>query len=199
MIATLAISAAFAGPLLQPAANLLDDQTVLQNPAAYRRVFAVQLRNGDAACTWLGDPFQSRGDVDAISHQVAVGLLHDVPKVDADTELDAPFRRQAGVALDHAGLHFDRTARRVDHTAKLNDDSVAGALDNAAVMEGDGRVDEVATEFPHPRERALFLRPSESAVTDHVGDQNCRELRASVIGPSSGSNLNKISDPKLPK
>ena len=35
VIATLAISAAFAGPLLQPAANLLDDQTVLQNPAAY--------------------------------------------------------------------------------------------------------------------------------------------------------------------
>ena len=52
--------------------------------------------------------------------------------------------RHAGVALDHAGLHLDRAAHGVDNAAELDDDAVAGALDDAAVMGGDGRVDQVA-------------------------------------------------------
>ena len=50
-----------------------------------------------------------------------------------NAELDAALRRQAGVALDEAVLHLDGAAHRIDHAAELDDASIAGALDDAAV------------------------------------------------------------------
>ena len=87
----------------------------------------------------LGDPLQSRGDVDAVAHQIAVGLLDDVAEMNADAEFYAALGRQAGVALDEAVLHLDRAAHGVDHAAELDEAAVAGALDDATMMHGDGR------------------------------------------------------------
>ena len=100
----------------------------------------------------LGDAFQSRGDVDPVAHQIAVGLLDDVAEMNADAELDAALGRHAGVALDHAVLHFDGAAHGVDHAAELDEAAVAGALDDAPVMCGDGRVDQIAAQPPQPRQ-----------------------------------------------
>jgi hypothetical protein len=36
--------------------------------------------------------FESGGDVDAITHQVAVILLNDITEMYADTKVDAPLR-----------------------------------------------------------------------------------------------------------
>ena len=69
----------------------------------------------------LGDALEPRGDVDAVAHQIAVALLDHVAQMNADAELDAPVLRHAGVALDHAVLHFDRAAHGVDHAAELDD------------------------------------------------------------------------------
>jgi hypothetical protein len=96
--------------------------------------------------------------------------------MNANPELDALLGRNAGVALDHGGLDFDRAAHGVDHAAELDDRAVAGALDDAAVMHGDDRVDQVAAERPEPRQRAIFIRPGEPAVARDVGHQNRREL-----------------------
>ena len=49
-----------------------------------------------------GDALQARGDVDAVAHQVAVGLLDDITEMNADAKLDALFERHPRVALDHA-------------------------------------------------------------------------------------------------
>ena len=92
-----------------------------------------------------GDAFQSRGDVDAVAHQIAVALLDDVAEMDADPEDDAAVLGHAGVAFDHGVLNFDREANRVDDAAELDDRAVAGALDHAPVMHRDGRVDQVAS------------------------------------------------------
>src|SRR6185312_16745559 len=54
-----------------------------------------------------GDAFQARGDVDAVAHEIAVVLLHDVAEMDADAEFDALVLRHARVALRHRVLHFD--------------------------------------------------------------------------------------------
>ena len=78
---------------------------------------------GQADRARLGDAFQTRGDIDAVAHQVAVALLDDVAEMNADAELDAALGRQAGVALDHAVLHLDGAAHRVDHAAKLDEDA----------------------------------------------------------------------------
>jgi hypothetical protein len=61
--------------------------------------------------------------------------------MDADAKLDPALGRQARIALNHAVLHFDRAAHGIDDVAELDDRAVASALDNAAVMGGDGGVD----------------------------------------------------------
>ena len=76
-------------------------------------------------------------------------------------------------------------AHGVDDAAELDERAVAGALDDAAVMHGDGRVDEVAAQRPKPRERALLVRAREPAVADHVGGEDGGELAG--FGHSSGA------------
>jgi hypothetical protein len=44
--------------------------------------------------------------------------------------------------------HLDGAAHSVDYAAELNETSVAGALDHAPVMHGDGRIDQIASESP---------------------------------------------------
>jgi hypothetical protein len=113
---------------------------------------------------------QSRGDIDAVAHQVTVAFLNHVAEMDADAKLNAALRRQAGVALDHAVLHFDRAAHGVDHAAKFDEAAVPGALDDAPVMQGDGRIDQVAAQRPKPRQNAILIRPREPAVADDICD-----------------------------
>ena len=134
----------------------------------------------------LGDAFQPRGDIDAVAHQVAVGLLDDVAEMDADAELDPALGRHAGVALDHAVLHFDRAAHRVDHAAKLDEAAVAGALDDAPMMRGDGGIDQIAAQRPQPRQRSLLVRAGEPAVADDIGDQDRSDLPRFRHGVASG-------------
>ena len=94
--------------------------------------------------------------------------------------------RQARVALDHAVLHFDRAAHGVDHAAELDDAAVAGALDDAAVMEGDGRIDQVAAQRPEPRQNAILVRSREPAIADNIRNQNRRNFPGLAHGAPSG-------------
>jgi hypothetical protein len=123
-----------------------------------------------------GDALQSRGEIDAVPHQIAVALLNDVAQINADTELDAALARQAGVSLDHAVPHLDGAARGVHHAAKLNESAVAGALDDAPAMRVDGEIDQVAPQPPEPRQRAILVRSRETAVSDNVRDQDPRDF-----------------------
>ncbi len=122
------------------------------------------------------DTFEPRGNVDAVAHQIAVGLLDDIAKVDADSEFDAALGRHAGVAFDEAVLHLDRAPHRVDDAAELDEAAVPGALDDAPAMRGDGGINQVAAQAPQAREGPILIRPGEPAVADHVGHQDCGEL-----------------------
>ena len=62
-----------------------------------------------------------------------------------------------------AVLHLDRAAHRVNDAAKLDDAAVAGAFDDAAVMDSDGRIDEVAAKRPKPRESPVLVGPGKPA------------------------------------
>jgi hypothetical protein len=96
--------------------------------------------------------------------------------MDGHAELDASLGRQAGVALDNAVLHLDRAAHRVGHAAKFDQAAIPGPLDDAAMMGGDGGVDEIAAEAAKTRERALLMCANEPAVADYVCDQDRREF-----------------------
>ena len=96
--------------------------------------------------------------------------------MDADPEFDAAVLRHAGIALDHAVLHLDGAADGVHHTAELDQSPIARALDDAAVVHGDGRIDEVAAQGPQPCQGAIFVRTGEPAVADHVSGQDRSQL-----------------------
>ena len=96
--------------------------------------------------------------------------------MNADAEFDAALGGHAGVAVDEAALHFDRAAHRVDHAAEFDEAAVAGALENAPVVHGDGRVDQVAAQRPEPRKRPILVGAGEPAVADYVRDQDRCDL-----------------------
>ena len=131
-------------------------------------------RETDAAR--LADRLQPRRDVDAVPHQVAVGLFDDVAEVNANPHHQRRLDGEAGVAFGKRVLDFDRGTRRFNHAAVLGDHAVAGALDDAAVMGGDGRVDEVAAQSTKTLERALLVLARHPAEADDVGDQDRGEL-----------------------
>ena len=127
---------------------------------------------GKANRAGLGYAFQTRGDIDAVAHEIAVALLDHVAKMDADAKFDALVGRDPSVALDHRPLDFNGAVHCVDHAAKLDDAAVAGALDDAAVMHRDGRVDQVAAKGPKASEDSILIGASESTVADDVGHQD---------------------------
>ena len=47
---------------------------------------------------------------------------------------------------------------------------------DAPVMQGDGRIDEVAAQRPEPRQGAILVRAGEPAVADDIRDQNRCDL-----------------------
>jgi hypothetical protein len=64
----------------------------------------------------------------------------------------------------------------VDSASKLDDAAVAGALDDAAIVDGDSRVDEVAAERPKSRQNAILVCAGKPAISHHVRAQNGRKF-----------------------
>jgi hypothetical protein len=76
--------------------------------------------------------------------------------------------------------------RSVDHAAKFDEAAVPGPLDDAAMMEGDGRVDQVAAQSAQARENAILVRTREAAVADNVRNQNRCNLPGLAHGAPPG-------------
>ena len=86
-----------------------------------------------------------------------------------DAEFDSAVLRHARVALDHRVLQLDRASDRIDDAAEFNDAPVTGALDDAAVMDGDRGVDQIAAETAEAREGSVLVGAGKPAVPDDVG------------------------------
>lgn len=65
------------------------------------------------------DVLQTRGDVDAVTHEVAIAFLDHVAQMYPNPKLNAAVLGHPGVALDHAILHFHGAAHRFYHAAEL--------------------------------------------------------------------------------
>ena len=105
----------------------------------------------------MASAFQPRSDVDALAHQIPVGLLDDVAEMNADAELDAAIFRHADVAFDHAGLKLDRAAHRIDHAAEFGEKPVAGALDDTPAVRRDRGINQLAAQGSEARQRSVFI------------------------------------------
>ena len=103
--------------------------------------------------------------------------------MDADAKLDALVQaRQPPLRSIMAVLDFDGAAHSVDDTAKLDDRAVAGALDDAAVVHGDGGVDKVAAKRSKARQRPVLVGSCKPRVADDVRNQDRRELSGLAHG-----------------
>ena len=111
----------------------------------------------DADLAGLGQGFEAGGDVDAVAVDVALVEDH-VAQIDADAELDPSSRRHVGVALGHRPLQLDGAAHRIDDARKLDEQPVAGGLDDAAPMLLDLGVRELAPDRLQRGERAPISR-----------------------------------------
>jgi hypothetical protein len=67
-------------------------------------------------------------------------------------------------------LHFECAPRRVHHAAELDDRTIAGALDDAAMVHGDCGINQIAAQRAQTRKNALLVRSGEPAVADHIRD-----------------------------
>jgi hypothetical protein len=76
------------------------------------------------------------------------------------------------VALGHRLLHFDRAAHGIDDARKLHQHAVAGGLDDAAVVLGDFRIEELAAQRFEAFERAFFVRSHQPRITRYIGDED---------------------------
>jgi hypothetical protein len=112
----------------------------------------------DANPARLGQPFEAGCDIDPVAKDVAI-LDNDIAHIDADAEFDAVVGLNAGVAPGHLALHVDRTAKRIDDAAKLDEQPVAGGFDQTALVLGDFRIEEIAPQrFEAPPSSAPISR-----------------------------------------
>jgi hypothetical protein len=77
-----------------------------------------------------------------------------------------------GVSCDHATLHLDGTAHRVDHACKLYQHSVASSFDDPPVMFFDLGIDEHAPMCLQLGERTLLIGTHQPTVASDVGCEN---------------------------
>ena len=75
-------------------------------------------------------------------------------------------------ALGHRLLHRDRAAHRIDDAGKFHEQTVAGGLDDAAMVLGDFRIKKLAAQRFEAFERAFVIRPHQPRITRHIGGED---------------------------
>ena len=129
-------------------------------------------RHADAAD--LGEPFETRGDVDAVAEQIAVALDH-VADGDADAEGHLPARRIGHVAGPQAFLDVDGAAHGFDRARKFGEHRVARRVEDAAARLGDEVVGDgtIGGETP---QRLLFVLGHQPGIAGNISRKNRRDL-----------------------
>jgi hypothetical protein len=77
-------------------------------------------------------------------------------------------------------LDFNGAVHCVDDTPELDNCAIAGALDDSTVVYGDGRIDQVASERPQPRQNPVLVSSGKPRIADYVSfgvGSECRSAR----------------------
>ena len=106
---------------------------------------------GNANLAWRGDSLETGRDVHAISEDVAT-LNNHVAEIDADAKLDTVVLGESDIAFGHLPPHRDCRSDGSDYARKLDQNAIAGRLDDAPVVAGDLRVDQFAAKRPEPQQ-----------------------------------------------
>ncbi|HVH76128.1 MAG TPA: hypothetical protein VM755_14535 [Stellaceae bacterium] len=100
------------------------------------------------------------GDIDAVAEHIAFIDDH-VADIDADAKANALALGEIGVAILHPLLQHDGAAHGIDHRGELDQDAVAGCLEDASAVLRDQRIDQFPPVAFERRERAFLVRAHE--------------------------------------
>jgi len=137
---------------------------------------------GNADATGLGQSFEPRDEVDPIAENVAV-LDDDVALMDAKAKLDPLFGWRACVPVRHRPLHLDGAAHGIDNAMELDQESVAGGLDDAAAMLGDLRIAQFTPDRFQRGEGPFLVRPHQPRIARDIGREDRGESTFDASGP----------------
>ena len=126
-------------------------------------------RLGEANRAGPGDTLEARGDINAVAHEITVALLDDIAEMNTNAKFDALVVRDLGVALGHRPLNFNGSIHCIDDAAELDNRTVAGALDDPAVMHRDGRINQVAAKCPEPGKNPILVGSGKPRIADDIG------------------------------
>lgn len=130
-------------------------------------------RNGNASrlCQLL-EPCRN---VDAIAVAVFV-LDDDVTEIDANAHVNLLARRHTTIPFGHNALKADRALHRIDDAAEFGQQAIAHQLENAAVMLGNLRLEQLLPMSAKALKRPRLVLLHEPAVAHDVGGQNGRKF-----------------------
>ena len=131
-------------------------------------------RARDQHAARLAELLQACRDVDAVAEQV-VAFDHHVAEIDADAEDDAALGRSAGLLRGDTPSASRRRRHRIDDRAELDDGAVAHQLDDAAVVLGEQRIDDLGAKRLDRGERAGLVLLDQARIADDVGRHDGRQ------------------------
>src|SRR5262249_10980099 len=82
---------------------------------------------------------------------------------------------QRRIAFGHCSLDLGRTAQGVDNAGELDQQPVAGGLDDATVMLSNFRVDYLGSEGLQPAERSFLVGSDQARIPRHIGREDRRK------------------------
>src|SRR5262249_52049638 len=105
--------------------------------------------------------------------------------MNTNSKFDAPLRLQAGVTLDHRVLNLDCTTHSFDDAPKFYESAIASPLHNATVVDGNCRVNQVASKGTQPCQGAPLVRSGQPAEANDIGRKP--RCKLSCLGHASAS------------
>ena len=139
-------------------------------------------RAGDENPARVAQLLQAGGDVHAIAEKIAV-LDDDVAQVDADPEHDATVRRNLRLMRGDLLLHRNGKGCSVHDRTELGNRAITHQFDDAAVMLGQQRIDDLAPQGLDGVERAILVTFSEAGIADDVRSHDCRQPALDLVYP----------------
>ena len=112
---------------------------------------------------------QAGGDVDPVAVEIPVILVDHVAQVDADPEADALLLGCALSRARHALLDQDRAATASTTLANSTERTVAHQLDDAALVLGDERLDDLPAMRLEPGEGAVLVALHQPRIPNNIG------------------------------
>jgi adenylate cyclase len=118
-------------------------------------------------------------------HRIGIHLGDVVEESDGDLMGDGVniAARLEGIAKpnsiclsEDAVLHLDGATHGINYATKFNKRAIACPLHDAALIHGDGRIDQAASERPQPRQYPVLVGAGKPAISDYIRYQNRREF-----------------------